>query len=171
MSADPLSGPSRTTPVQSPHPPPRQASLTSPPSHYHPSPTLPNISPLAPRPPLPGQVNDYHRPQAPSSPGDAWAPNPLPPAHGGGGSPQFANAPPTPRSTSNSGLTPRSAQYASPTRESRRGVDEEEGGRRVQESLRPPPVDPFVRIKVMALEKNRRDIYVKFNAEVRTSDY
>jgi hypothetical protein len=28
-------------------------------------------------------------------------------------------------------------------------------------------VDGFVRIKVMALEKNRRDIYVKFDAEVR----
>jgi hypothetical protein len=29
-----------------------------------------------------------------------------------------------------------------------------------------PPQDPFVRIKIMGLEKNRRDIYIKFNAEV-----
>ena len=27
-------------------------------------------------------------------------------------------------------------------------------------------VEGFVRIKILALEKNRRDIYVKFNAEV-----
>lgn len=33
-----------------------------------------------------------------------------------------------------------------------------------------PPVDPYVRIRIVGLEKNRRDIYLKFNAEVSSAE-
>lgn len=32
--------------------------------------------------------------------------------------------------------------------------------------VRPPPPDGFVRIRIVGLDKNRRDVYLKFNAEV-----
>lgn len=43
------------------------------------------------------------------------------------------------------------------------------GLRRDVEGVASPGEAAFVRIKVVGLEKNRRDIYVKFNAEVRSS--
>jgi hypothetical protein len=74
-------------------------------------------------------------------------------------------------------MTPRSPQgYSSPHRERERDrMDRDEGkhydphgppaqGNEV--AIRSPPPDPFVRIKIMGLERNRRDIYIKFNAEV-----
>ncbi|KAI5481067.1 hypothetical protein MNV49_006253 [Pseudohyphozyma bogoriensis] len=131
---------------------------------------LPNLSPLAPRPPLPGQTGLYRAqplPPPPSGtpppPHDAWGSPPSTPTPS-----QWANSPSpaAPRST----MTPRSPQAYTPTRER---IDREDGGRGGHGGagmggevvVRPPPPDAFVRIRIMALEKNRRDVYIKFNAE------
>lgn len=140
MSYDPLAN-TPSTPIRSPAVPPS-------------SPFLPNLSPLAPRSPLPGQLNGHYRPQ----------PLPPPPSTSHWTSPpsnsHWTSPPASATSGSQRGMTPRSPQGYE--EQGRRGDREERGG-----EGRPSPPDGFVRIKIMALEKNnRRDYYVKFNAEV-----
>lgn len=139
MSYDPLSG-TPSSPTRS-------------------SPILPDLSPLAPRSPLPGQPNGHYRPQPlPPPPTNSHWNSPPPSATNS----QFS------RGSSSGGMTPRSPQGY--PEQGRRVERDEEGGAKPVGEARPPPPDGFVRIKIMALEKNnRRDYYVKFNAEVRPS--
>ncbi|KAK4705602.1 hypothetical protein P7C70_g598, partial [Phenoliferia sp. Uapishka_3] len=150
-----------------------------------PSPTYtneinPSLSPLAPRPPLPGERTGHYRPQPlpPPPSTSAWASPPLTPNSNGhsnsnGHGAQWADAPPR-RSPSGS-LTPRSPQ-SRPSRPLRDADEDDDNsfsptrtqGGAVAQITKSPPVDGFVRIKIVGLDKNRRDVYLKFNAEVRT---
>ena len=138
-------------------------------------PPLGNISPLAPRDPLPGQQNGHFRPQtqSPSPQNSVWSSNPLSATdpesqEGGFGSP------------TQQGLGQREGRAGAlvaraPTEE--RSLERERAMQRAQNDQGSPRRAPegngvageagFVRVKVVGLEKNRRDIYVKFNAEVR----
>lgn len=143
----------------------------------------PNLSPLAPRPPLPGERTGHYRPQPlpPPPSTSAWGSPPTTPQLNGNGSSsgsgaQWADAPR--RAGSGSGLTPRSPQSRS-SRERERDADEDDHdydptrtqGGGVAQLARPPPQDGFVRIKIVGLDKNRRDVYLKFNAEVRSASH
>ncbi|KAM0751557.1 hypothetical protein T439DRAFT_312879 [Meredithblackwellia eburnea MCA 4105] len=116
---------------------------------------------------------------------------PLPPpptaAEGGWSSPpasppssntQWADAP---QRRAPSGLTPRSPQAHSSAQIRPRVLDADEDdhsspatpafsptrtqGGAQQQVTRPPPQEGFVRIRIVGLDKNRRDVYLKFNAE------
>lgn len=173
MSYDPLSG----TPSSSSYPTSQHPS-TFPNSSSGSAGQVRNISPLAPRSPLPGQERGYR-------------PQPLPPppsvSHWGGATspgreqqgpppPEHARAPSCQQQQrAGPGMQPKSAQTFS---ESRRGEEEDgEGeGRRpngngngtatTTTTTTATRAEPFVWIRVVGLEKNRRDVWVKFNAEV-----
>ena len=144
-----------------------------------------NISPLAPRSPLPGQERGY-RPQ----------PLPPPPSHSHWGNGSAPATPPQQQNSWNAGRPhgsptapppppharagPGAAQGSMQARDPRAGFDGQqrrlrEGdeddrplgqGQQQQQKPTGPPADPYVRIRITGLEKNRRDICLKFNAEV-----
>lgn len=133
-----------------------------------------SISPLAPRSPLPGQRQFRSQPPPPPPFDAAWSVNtPAQPIarslseqgqeESAGWSPQRASA----------DLVPRDAQgQRSLSRERRDAADYNDTttgtpGNRVAGEEGPAPMPGFVRIKIVGLEKNRRDIYIKFSAEVR----
>lgn len=148
------------------------------------APPNPNLSPLAPRPPLPGERTGHYRPQPlpPPPSTSAWGSPPTTPnpsGSGNGNGSQWADAGARRTGSGSSGLTPRSPQSRpSRERERERDADEDDhsfsptrtqGGTVAQVQPRPPPQDAFVRIKIVGLDKNRRDVYLKFNAEVSLS--
>lgn len=122
-----------------------------------------DLSSVAPRAPLPGYDRDYRAPgfgsaSPPSRESDAWQ-------HGGtsgdgwGASGEGSQQQQQGRTA---GLVPRSAQVAD-SMNGRRAAGEagSNGGQGAQQR------EGFIRIRIMGLERNRRDIYIKFNAEVR----
>lgn len=138
------------------------------PAAYDPSPRHPHpgsdLSSIAPRAPLPGYDRDYRAPGfGPASPtstdGEAWQPQGG--ASGGdGGWGASGAAQQQQQQGRTAGLVPRSAQIAE-TANGRRAAGEA-GASGGQVSQR----EGFIRIRIMGLERNRRDIYIKFNAEV-----
>lgn len=138
-------------------------------------PPLGNISPLAPRDPLPGQQNGHFRPQSvsPSPQNSPWSSNPL-----SGGDPESQEGgfgSPTQREYQSPQQGARGFVARAPTgerslereRATQREQNGQENVRRSAEGNGGTGELGFVRVKVVGLEKNRRDIYVKFNAEVR----
>lgn len=90
--------------------------------------------------------------QAGSPAGDAW------------GSPADAR----------NGMVPRAARTTDDWK--RPDTDEDDYGHRVSASeespaapARPVPQEGFVRIRILGIDRNRRDMYIKFNAEVSHS--
>lgn len=74
------------------------------------------------------------------------------------------------QSSSTSTMQPRSAQVGAGHRRVDVAADDGDDARAAaadQRNFRPPPAQPYVRMRIIGLEKNRKDIYVKFNAEVR----
>lgn len=124
---------------------------------------IPNLSSIPIRSPLPGQPQPHFRPQ----------PLPPPPSN----SVWSISSQPPP-------LTPRSPQaYSSPSRERERERERERmdrddysPSRSTSTAISPSTpntttLDAFVRIKILALEKSRREIYIKFNAETNLPSF
>lgn len=142
-------------------------------------PPLGNISPLAPRDPLPGQQNGHFRPQSvsPSPQNSPWSSNPL-----SGGDPESQEGgfgSPTQREYQSPQQGARGFVARAPTgerslereRATQREQNGQENVRRSAEGNGGTGELGFVRVKVVGLEKNRRDIYVKFNAESNLPTY
>ncbi|ORY80719.1 Vps5 C terminal like-domain-containing protein [Leucosporidium creatinivorum] len=68
-------------------------------------------------------------------------------------------------------MQPRSARTYDEQRRVREEGDEQQNRSNGNARQAGPPQDPFVRIKIVGLEKNRRDIYIKFNAESNLPSY
>ncbi|BGP05696.1 Vacuolar protein sorting-associated protein 17 [Rhodotorula toruloides] len=126
-----------------------------------------DLSSVAPRAPLPGYDRDYRAPgfgsaSPPSRESDAWQ-------HGGtsgdgwGASGEGSQQQQQGRTA---GLVPRSAQVAD-SMNGRRAAGEagSNGGQGAQQR------EGFIRIRIMGLERNRRDIYIKFNAETNLPNF
>lgn len=178
MSFDPLSGPST----------PSSSSAV----HHAVSQQVRSISPFAPRSPLPGEQRGYrtqtlpspphnqgwnstqqspsrerHYPDSPSR--DGWSstardspPLPAPPASQSSSSRGYRNGSMQPRA-------PQAGYDEARTRAVRNDGDDDETGSINTSHSRAPAVQPFVRMRIVGLEKNRKDIYIKFNAEVSSS--
>jgi hypothetical protein len=116
---------------------------------------VPSISPLAPRSPLPGQRQFRAPPPPPFD--TAWA---VDHSTSDSNDPTSNWSPqrPTPP------LVARSASTHDEPRP-RISVDDERKPK-MTEGVKQVPMDGFVRMRVLGLEKNRRDIYIKFSAEV-----
>ncbi|KAJ8296205.1 Vacuolar protein sorting-associated protein 17 [Rhodotorula toruloides] len=125
-----------------------------------------DLSSVAPRAPLPGYDRDYRAPgfgsaSPPSRESDAWQ-------HGGtsgdgwGASGEGSQQ----QQGRTAGLVPRSAQVAD-SMNGRRAAGEAgaNGGQGPQQR------EGFIRIRIMGLERNRRDIYIKFNAETNLPNF
>ncbi|GAA5910082.1 hypothetical protein JCM6882_006510 [Rhodosporidiobolus microsporus] len=132
------------------------------------------------RSPLPGYDRDYRPPGSPATShgtpqqaGDAWS-SPSRVQQGGGGAggawggpmghPQYPQA----GGAGGGGLVPRSAQ----------AVDSPNGRRRTDSDTARPAGqegqqqrEGFIRIRILGLDRNRKDIYIKFNAETNLPNF
>ncbi|SCV72472.1 BQ2448_4009 [Microbotryum intermedium] len=151
-----------------------------------------------PLPPTPPQQHG-HMPM-PMPQDDAWGPtSPIRPTHSaaaGGGDPSGASNQQWSSSSASMGTGGMVARPPQTWAESRRAsahphpdrdVDDDDDkddddnrslaapasshSQQQQPPSQPSSVQPFVRIKVLGLDKNRRDIYVKFNAESNLPSY
>lgn len=189
MSYDPLSGPSTPSNYRAPSSAAQHGIYSSTSSQ-----TVRSISPLAPRSPLPGEQRGYRPQSLPPPPsasawGGATSPNTTPTrdalassssatAHD---SPPLPPPPPSsshqqqtsPQHHRNGGLQPRGPHASAFDNDRSRGIrhgdDDDDDDDVPAQAAAPkgPPAEPFVRMRIIGLEKNRKDIYIKFNAEVR----
>ncbi|BGP22509.1 vacuolar protein sorting-associated protein VPS17 [Rhodotorula toruloides] len=143
------------------------------PAAYDPSPrqSLPHpgsdLSSVAPRAPLPGYDRDYRAPGfGPASPpareGDAWQQGGTSGGDGWGASGEGQQ-----QQGRTAGLVPRSAQVADSMHGRRAAGEAGASGGQVRQQQR----EGFLRIRIMGLERNRRDIYIKFNAETNLANF
>ncbi|CEQ39236.1 SPOSA6832_00759, partial [Sporobolomyces salmonicolor] len=154
-------------------------------SPLHAPPPGSGLSSVAPRSPLPGYDRNYRPPgfgpaQSPGGSEDAWS-SPQRPASGGaveqsGGVSAWGGTSPTAAArtsgSENAGLVPREPQAIdSPSGRGarrRKDTDEEAAGVPQQGQARQQQ-EGFVRLRIVGLDRNRRDIYIKFNAETEPS--
>ncbi|GJN88144.1 hypothetical protein Rhopal_001100-T1 [Rhodotorula paludigena] len=117
-----------------------------------------NLSSVAPRSPLPGYDRDYRAPAAGSpSPGGWNAPRR---ADDVAGSPSRAPL---------GGMVPREPRTAdAPDAAATRRLAEDLNGTQPQRRAgdAAPARDGFIRIRILGLDRNKRDLYIKFNVEV-----
>ncbi|GAA5951248.1 hypothetical protein JCM21900_004387 [Sporobolomyces salmonicolor] len=162
-------------------PPQQQQGSSRSASPLHAPPPGSGLSSVAPRSPLPGYDRNYRPPgfgpaQSPGGSEDAWS-SPQRPAsgeaveQGGGVSAWGGTSPAAAARTSgseNAGLVPREPQAIdSPSGHGarrRKDTDEEAAGVPQQGQARQQQ-EGFVRLRIVGLDRNRRDIYIKFNAE------
>ncbi|BGP29744.1 Vacuolar protein sorting-associated protein 17 [Rhodotorula toruloides] len=135
------------------------------PARHNPHPGS-DLSSVAPRAPLPGYDRDYRAPGfGPASPpareGDAWQQGGT--SGGGWGASGEGSQQQQGRTA---GLVPRSAQVADSTNDRRAAGEAVQNGGQV-----PQQREGFIRIRIMGLERNRRDIYIKFNAETNLPNF
>ena len=142
----------------------------------------PHLSSVAPRAPLPGYDHrDYRSPT--QEVGDAWGPT-SPPRGGGSydGWGQNAAVPPSSNTpsfpTTNTTLVPRAPQtLADPSRSNHAASDygppEPAGGGGPSASAASSTLSPaqsakeaFIRIRILGIDRQKKDMYIKFNAEV-----
>lgn len=158
---------------------------------YYDTSNSPHMSSVAPRAPLPGyddRDRDYRSPT--HEVGDAWGPTSPPRGESGGGGGgshdgwgQHA-APATPSSpfptstTANPTLVPRAPQtLADPSRRNNAASDygppEPAGGGGGGPSSTLSPAqsskEAFIRIRILGIDRQKKDMYIKFNAEVSPS--
>lgn len=145
-----------------------------------------HLSSVAPRAPLPGYDHRDSR-SPPQEVGDVWGPTSPPrSAAGGGGSHDGwgQNAAPPPSSSSNNHpsfpttnnppLVPRAPQtLADPSRRNNAASDygppEPAGGGGPPSSTLSPAQsskEAFIRIRILGIDRQKKDMYIKFNAEV-----
>ncbi|GAA6057897.1 hypothetical protein NBRC10513_002936 [Rhodotorula toruloides] len=134
------------------------------PARHNPHPGS-DLSSVAPRAPLPGYDRDYRAPGfGPASPptreGDAWQQG------GTSGDGWGASGEGSQQQGRTAGLVPRSAQVADSTSGRRAAGEAGQNGGQV-----PQQREGFIRIRIMGLERNRRDIYIKFNAETNLPNF
>ncbi|GAA6003559.1 hypothetical protein JCM10207_000389 [Rhodosporidiobolus poonsookiae] len=158
-----------------------------PPQRYRPAPAHEgsDLSSVHPRSPLPGYDRDYRPPGSPAalavpSPpaANAWG-SPQRASHAGGGDDASRAWGGSPQQTQHrpagqgSGLVPREAQ-AIDGPNGRRRADSEDGPVRPAQSqaaAEGQQREGFIRVRIVGLERNRRDIYVKFNAETNLPNF
>lgn len=145
------------------------------------------LSSVAPRAPLPGYDRDYR--SSPHEVGDAWGPTSPPRSAGGShddGWGQNAAPPPSsssnnpsfPTTTTNPTLVPRAPQtLADPSRRNNAASDygppEPAGGGGSSSSSTLSPAqskEAFIRIRILGIDRQKKDMYIKFNAEVSPSE-
>ncbi|GAA5844375.1 hypothetical protein JCM11251_007590 [Rhodosporidiobolus azoricus] len=133
------------------------------------------------RSPLPGYDRDYRAPGSPAPSNghpqqsdDAWS-SPSRAQQGGGGAGGAWGGPTGQQqhlqgtSGHPGGLVPRSAQ-ALDSPNGRRRTDSE-AGRPATHDGQQQQRDGFIRIRVLGLDRNRKDIYIKFNAETNLPNF
>jgi len=146
-----------------------------------------SISPFAPRSPLPGQHSYRAQPLPPPPNNSAWSSPPsTPQPHNGQAHPQ-AHAPggwagsssqASSAGSARGGMTPRSPQGQGYERRSLGETSDDlgqNGGASAAGEGRSGEgaavrAEPSVRVRVTGLDRNRRDFFVKFNAEVTNTN-
>ncbi|GAA5874904.1 hypothetical protein JCM8547_003606 [Rhodosporidiobolus lusitaniae] len=142
---------------------------------YRPAVPGSDLSSVPPRDSLPGYDRDYRPPgSASASPvrgreqSDAWGSpqraggegGQASGAWGGGGAGQQQQRD---GSASGSGLVPRSAQTIEPSNGRRTPTNQPQDGQ--------PQREGFIRIRIVGLDRNKRDMYIKFNAETNLPNF
>ncbi|KAK4053406.1 Vacuolar protein sorting-associated protein 17 [Microbotryomycetes sp. JL201] len=156
-----------------------------------------SVSPLSPRPPLPGQHQQQRSPQTMVSPApslsSAWGPTSPDRAQfrgsGGGvhageqangrtdlaaGSPRPGMQPRSPFSNEfDNGTRRYAADYGKDSFDGRDGAhgNDDTGTITATSRAAAPTETPFLRIRIVGLDKNRRDLHIKFNAETNLATY
>ncbi|GAA5993174.1 hypothetical protein JCM10908_001324 [Rhodotorula pacifica] len=147
-----------------------------------------HLSSVAPRAPLPGYDRDYRNPGAAAAvaeEGDAWGPTSPPRggAHntwgnGGGGGGATNHFPTSGQPT----LVPRSPQTIEPSRRVSAATDAEYGPPEPASSSsaatsnnphhqQHQAKEGFIRIRILGIDRQKKDMYIKFNAETNLPNF
>lgn len=131
-----------------------------------------SLSSVAPRSPLVGYERDYRAPGATSGAaahgggGGAWS-GAAGDAWGNAGSQQRAHGQGQGQGQGQGGMVPRDARVVDSAGQRRPDEGAPPGGQGSASAQQQQAREGFIRVRILGLERNRRDLYVKFNVEVR----